>query len=508
MGSETAFTRQQQENPVMCYPFLRPSNPTYTATRTYGIKTSFRCNQLSFMARISFFVLLLTTACPGLDVTTGYGQSQVSYPFYKDDTLVRKAYYDEASKIHAALIKNLAKEHKEDYKKIYESRFLLVKDLFTSARSVTAPVANEYLQQVVAKIVSANPELKPLNMRVVFSRDWWPNAYSVGEGTIAINAGLLTYLDSEAQLVFALCHEIAHYYLDHSGSAIKKYVETVNDDAFQKELRRLNRQQYRVNEQLEALAKDIAFDSRKHSRNNEAAADMQAYRFMKRAGYDCNAIVSTLELLDKIDDSSLFKPLNVEQAFQFETFPFKKRWIQKESTIFSAVDDNSDRSKKEQDSLKTHPDCSKRIALLKDSITAAGTAGKQSLVSDAVFQQLKKDFIREITEFCFTEQNLSRNLYYSLLLLQSGQETALARYSIARCLNQIYVQQRDHSLGMHIDHEQKEYPEDYNILLRMLDKLRLEDLAAINTNFCLKHKEEMKDYEGFTKEMLKAMDLK
>ena len=491
----------------MYYPFSNPSNAAAATTLICCRHTFLSRRIYKFLTKAIFCICLFTTGFAGLRLSKSYGQSTASYSFYKDDTLVRKAFFEEAAKVQAALLKNLPKEHNGDYKKIYDQRFLLIKDLFTSARSVTAPVANDYLQQVVAKIVSANPELKPLNMRVVFSRDWWPNAYSLGEGTIAINAGLLIYLENEAQLVFALCHEIAHYYLDHSGSAIKKYVETVNSEAFQKELRRLNRQQYRVNEQLEALAKDIAFDSRKHSRNSEAAADMQAFGFMKRTGYDCNAIISTLLLLDTIDKACLFEPLDVEKAFHFETYPFKKKWIQKESAIFSAVGDDSELSKQEKDSLKTHPDCSKRISLLKDAIDAASTSGKLALVNETVFQQLKKDFIREMTEFCFTEQNLSRNLYYSLLLLQSGKESGLARYSIARCLNQVYIQQKAHSLGLHIDHEQKEYPADYNTLLRMLDKVRLDELAAINTNFCLKYKDEMKDYEGFTKEMIKALDL-
>jgi len=492
----------------MCYPLLT-SQTFYTAVieRRY-IRPPYHFRISRFLSRGFFITLILITACAGLLSTTGYAQPLVSHPFYKDDTVVRKNYFDQSSKYHTELIKGLAKENKEDYKKIYDSRFLLVKDLFTSARSVTAPAANEYLQQVVAKIVAANPALKPLNMRVVFSRDWWPNAFSVGEGTIAINAGLLIYLKSEAELAFALCHEMAHYYLDHSGSSIKKYVETVNDDSFQKELKRLSKQQYRVNEQLEALAKNIVFDGRKHSRNNEAASDMQAYHFMKQAGYDCNAIVSTLQLLDKIDDTSLFKPLDVAQIFNFEAFPFKKKWIQKESSIFSEVTEGSDLSPKEKDSLKTHPDCSKRIALLKDSIGSLGNHGKTAIVDETLFQQIKKDFITEITEFCFTEHNLSRNLYYSLLLLQSGQEPLLARYSVARCMNEIYEQQRDHSLGLHIDHEQKGQPEDYNTLLRMLDRLRLEELAAITANFCRKYKDEMKNYEGFTQEMIKALDHK
>src|SRR5690606_19405430 len=105
--------------------------------------------------------------------------------------------------------------------------------------------------------------------------------YSMGDGSIAINAGLFVYLDNEAELIFILCHEIAHYYLDHTNSSIKKYVETVNSDEVQKELKRLSKTQYRVNQQLEELTKAFTFNSRRHSRERETEADRMAFQFMK-----------------------------------------------------------------------------------------------------------------------------------------------------------------------------------------------------------------------------------
>ena len=439
----------------------------------------------------------------------GFAQLKQVFAFQQDDSIVKKSYYEKALQQKKESINALAKEHKEDYKKIYESRFEEIEELFKSTRTVTSPEANNYLQAVVQKIIVANPELKGLELRVVFSRDWWPNAYSMGEGTIAMNAGLLVFLSSEAELVYVLCHELSHYYLDHSGKAIKKYVETVNSEDLQKELKRLSKEEYRVNEQLEKLTQTLLFDSRRHSRSNEAEADRQAMWFMKNTGYDCRAIISTLQLLDKVDDSSLFKPLNVEQAFSFSEYPFKKKWIQKESVIFSQLDEkDSPLTVKEKDSLKTHPDCSKRIALLQDSINVLSATGKAFLVNETIFKQLKKDFFAEMTEQCFDGKNLSRNLYYSLLLLQAGENTPMAVYSVSRCLNEIYEKQQAHKLGLTIDSENKHFPDDYNQLLRMLGKIRLDEIAAINYSFCKQHQQLMKDYEGFAEEMNKASQLK
>jgi predicted Zn-dependent protease len=150
--------------------------------------------------------------------------------------------------------------------------------LLQTTRSVTDHVANNYLQSILQKIIAVNPGLKEKEIRLVFSRDWWPNAYSMGEGTLTVNAGLMMFLDNEAELVFVICHELAHYYLEHSNKSIRKNVETYNSAAFQEELKRLSKQEYGVNKQLDAMLKKFAFGSRQHSRENESEADIQAFR--------------------------------------------------------------------------------------------------------------------------------------------------------------------------------------------------------------------------------------
>lgn len=443
-----------------------------------------------------------------ISALSSVAQLQPVYSFQKDDSVLKKNYYERSISKKDLFLNSADKENVRDYKKIYDAHFKEIGKLWQSDRVVTAPAAHGYLQAIVQKIISANQELKKTDARIVFSRDWWPNAYSMGEGSIAINAGLMVFLDNEAELVFVLCHELAHYYLDHTAKAIKKYVETVNSDAFQQELKRLSKTEYGANRQLEELTKSFTFSSRRHNRENEAAADRLAFSFMKKTGYDCNAIKTGLELLNKVDDSLLFKPLDLQHAFHFNEYPFKKKWIQKESSIFSQLKENdSPLSGKEKDSLKTHPDCDRRIALLSDSLETVAGTGKKFLVDEKVFAQLKKDFFIEMTEQCYRDKNLSRNLYYSLMLLQS-ENTPIAVYSVSRCLNQIYDLQKNHQLGSKVDAENKTYPEEYNMLLRMLGRLRLDEIANLNYHFCKQYEMIMKDYMAFEKEFKKAENLK
>ena len=167
------------------------------------------------------FLFLCIINCSGL------AQLQQVYSFQKDDTILRKKYGEESIKKKEAFLTSITKDYREDYKKIYEEQFKEISTLWKSTRPVTSPEASSYILSVAKKIISANDELKQTDARIIFSRDWWPNAFSTGEGTIAVNAGLMVYLDNEAELAFVLSHEFAHYYLQHMQKAIKKYVETI-----------------------------------------------------------------------------------------------------------------------------------------------------------------------------------------------------------------------------------------------------------------------------------------
>lgn len=450
-------------------------------------------------------ILLILLQGPGLSCLA---QSLHIYQFQEDDSLLKRKYYEESMRKKKSVIASF-KEKKEknadDYKSIYEGHFDEIGKLWLSSRTVTAREAHGYLQEIVARIVSSNPELSGTDARVVFTRDGWPNAFSAGDGTIVINAGLFIFLDNEAELVFTICHELAHYYLEHTPKKIKQSVERINSEEVREEIRKISRQEYGVGKKIGELARSLAFDKHRHSREYEAEADRVAFRYLRRTGFDCLAAKSCLELLDKVDDSLLHRPVNVEQLFQFPEYPFRKKWVAKESAIFSEMkEDDSPLTAAEKDSLKTHPDCMQRIALLEDSLAAAGKDGRKFIVNERLFRKLKNDFRPEIAEQLYRDENLGRNLYNSLALLQNPEWAALGAYSVARCLNDMYAHQKAHRLGLRVGSEHRAFPHDYNLLLRMIGRLRLEELASINYYFCKKYEAVAKDHPGFYAEMKKA----
>ncbi len=417
---------------------------------------------------------------------TSFTFAQSSYPFFVDDSTMKAKYAKEIDSIKIAKIKSFDKKYIKDYKGIYDDAFGEIKKLILSKESVTDTAINNYLQRIVKEVVSKNNELSSLKLRVFFTRNLVANAYSMGEGTMAVNAGMIFYLKNEAELAFIISHELAHYYLDHSGKSIEKYITTINSQDYQKKVKAISKKEYGTNKELDLLAKQYVFDSRKHDRSQEAEADYFAFKFLKNTIFNINSIISCLQVLDKLSDSTFFKPLKLDVVLNNEAYPFKKSWIEEESSIFSQLDLKKDTSnKKEADSLKTHPDCKKRIALLKDSVLKFARNNQPYFITNqANFDKVKVKFLMEGIEYCHTENRLSKNLYYTLSLLQVQQEKPFAIYSIARCFNKMYDKQKNHHLGEAIDDENKYFDDDYNLLLKMVNKLSLQEIAALNYHFC------------------------
>lgn len=449
-------------------------------------------------ARSALIVLLLFFNMAGIS------QLKAVYSFPSEDSTLKNQLYAAALSKKVRLVTSLSGEHKDDYKAVYESRFELISSLMKSSRLVAEPDAHAYLQKILDRIVSVNEELKPLEVRLVFSRDSWVNAYSVGEGTLIVNAGLLIRLKNEAELAFVLCHELAHYYLDHSAKSIQKMISTANSETVRAELKKLSRQEYGAGADLDKLMKWMAFSSRRHSRENESEADEMAIRFMKNTEFNGQGAITCLQMLDQSDDSTYYAPLNLKTIFNFPDYAFKNRWLQDETAIFSQLKGNTgELSAQERDSLRTHPDCPLRIAAMEPAVR--DITGRQDFPVDAaMFKQLQARFSIEIIEELYQEKRYALHLYLALGLLQTGQHRTYAVYTIARVLNALYEAQLQHQFGLYVEKENRVYPQNYNQLLRLLDRLRLNELAALNYFFCRQYKEEMAGYTAFASEWTKA----
>jgi Zn-dependent protease with chaperone function len=387
-------------------------------------------------------------------------------------------------------------EYKKDYRAIYSDRFQTIKNMFDEKAVVETPKLTGYINSLLEEIYQSNPQIRALSPRILVVRNYWPNAFSLGDGTIVINIGLIHRLDNEAQLVFTLCHELAHLYLKHTDKRIENYVTTVNSKEYQKQLKQIQKAEYLQRQQAEQLAKRVMFKSRSHSRENETEADAKALELMKTTRFDINQIITTLELLDKIDDEETGTGLQLDKIFNFSNHPFQPRWIEK-GTSFFAETKTDEKTRKEIDSLKTHPDCSRRIELITPKIKQAAVTGQRFVVSEKFFHEWQQLFRYEAIEYCYTSKSISKALFYALQMIQQTPEDLYLQTMIGKCLNECYTAQKDHVLNRIAELPNPAYDEQYNQLLRFIQNVRLVDFAAISYYYLQQFEEAGKADEEF-----------
>ncbi|MGB5005372.1 MAG: M48 family metalloprotease [Ferruginibacter sp.] len=439
-------------------------------------------------------LFLCASHMPGL-----FAQPLTNYTPYTNDSLqlvsikndIRKNYLEDSASISG--------ENKKQLIGIYRDRYQNLADMFKEKEFINNPEADDYLQGLVAQIMNSNPQLKKLGTRFLFSRVFWPNAFSSGEGTIVFNIGLFAKLNTESEVVFTLCHELAHLYLDHSTRGILHYVNTVNSKDFQEQLKEIKKSKYEVNKQLEKLEKGLVFKSRRHGREHEDEADSVGLSFMQNTGYNIKGSLTCLAMLDVIDKDSYAADSGLQRNFNFTAYPFNKKWLKKEEGFFGGVPDKAI-STKEKDSLKTHPDCKARIAKLTPTVEKVVNYGRKDfLVSETRFNALKNSFKFEVVEFCFVSKRISRCLYYALELLETNPNNAYLVTMIGKCFNEMYSNQKAHTLNRVVDLPSPYADKNYDVLTQFIQNISLGDMAAIGYYFLNKYKTVMAGDAGFEK---------
>jgi predicted Zn-dependent protease len=429
-------------------------------------------------------------------------------PFrHQPELLVAKQQQSESR--HKAGLEKLNGDYKKEITAEYQKRFEHIQKIYRSKQLVTDPVAVDYLDKLVNRIRSANPAIKTLPFAVHFSRAYWPNAVSYGEGTILFNISLFSRLQNESQAAFVLCHELAHYYLDHSNRSIREYVNTVNSAAFKEELKAIEKTTYLRNKRADELIKNLSYTNRRHGRMHETEADSLALEFLLPTGYDVREALSCLALLDSIDLEKHAGNLALKQQINFPGYPFRPRWTKLPSPSLSeAMMQKEEKQEAVSDSLKTHPDCKKRIEALRKRVQAIYQPSQQLfLVSHENFVLLADRFDAELVEYCLDAEETGRALYYALQLFHAQPDNVWLATTIGRCLNILFNAQRTHNLGNMIDPPGNKDNPEYDEYLRFLQHLRLDEIAAISYHFMQQQSSGFGNDETFKKVLAESRSI-
>lgn len=148
----------------------------------------------------------------------------------------------------------------------------------------------DYVQQVGNRLAAVSDRDLPYEFVVI--NDSTPNAWALPGGKIAVNRGLLTQLDNEAELAAVLGHEIVHAAARHGAQSMERNM--LMQGAIMLTAIGASDSEY-GNYIMGGASIGAQLLSQRYGRGAELESDYYGMTYMVRAGYDPDAAVTLQE---------------------------------------------------------------------------------------------------------------------------------------------------------------------------------------------------------------------
>jgi len=160
------------------------------------------------------------------------------------------------------------------------------------------PVLTQYVRNVGAKVAAQSGVQLPYEFVVL--NNSVPNAWALPGGKIAINRGLLTELESEAELAAVLGHEVVHAAARHTAQQMSRSMmmqglvvatAVVAGDSDYGSLA------------VGGASAAAQLITMKYGRGAELESDLYGMRYLSKAGYDPTGAITLQETFVRLNDS-------------------------------------------------------------------------------------------------------------------------------------------------------------------------------------------------------------
>jgi len=436
--------------------------------------------------RIFFFTLLMNVAfCFSQKVTLQY------LPPNKDSV------YNYINAIAEKKINKFSSKYKDDIKKIILERKKVFIEEIQDSTYIFDPDINKYLNSILKEIYAANSELNHKDFYFFLDKSPIPNAACYGNGIFTLNLGLFNFVQSNDELAFIICHEFAHYVLEHNDKTLLGYVETLNSKDVKEQIKKVKKSEYGKRKVYNDLVEKLNYNFLKRSRSAEIQADSLGLLMFSKTKFNKLSSISALKNLDLSDAVVFNEDSKIRTHFHFDNYPFKEGWLQKEQELFDLKEKADDYSLN-KDSLKTHPDIPLRIEILSKMIQEKRTA---IATSTNKLQEMKHlAALMSVSNF-IDDKRVDFALYKTMILYNNKAIDEKSYCTIvSKLLKMIYELKLNHQFGAYVSPISSFSDEtNLNEVKQFLHNIELKNIKKIGLNFCLKYKDIMADDVEFAK---------
>ena len=378
----------------------------------------------------------------------------------------------------------------------YAERLERLQLQFEAGIFLEASPLQDYVQQVFDRIVAANTINCTYPLRIQIESSGTVNALNYGNGIISIHLGLLQRLEREDQLAFVLAHELAHAHLDHFEAALALRLREHTDQTLQQQIKAIRRQTYNRYAQATALSRQFHYEYRASRREYELAADALGVTYLTQAGYDAAAAAEVLAILDGADRPIDSSRLDLTAIFHHAEFPFKARWLYSDDVELMAADYQQEREF-DRDSMRTHPDIPLRLNTLGASPTGRAP--------DTVFQLgVQRTAALELVYALYHHGQYAQSLYRALLLLRHYPDSGYLHGMVGLNLGGIHLLRTERRYVDQVPLASMASTPNFQQLLRMLENLRLQELAQLTHYYLLPKEARFASDETFLLALIEA----
>ena len=157
------------------------------------------------------------------------------------------------------------------------------------------PELTEYVNKVGQRLAAVSDRKLPYEFVVI--NNSVPNAWALPGGKIAVNRGLLTELNNEAELAAVLGHEIVHAAARHGAQGMERGILLQGAVAI---AGIASKDSNYANLAVRGAQTAATLINQKYGRNAESESDLYGMKYMSRAGYDPRAAISLQEVFVRL----------------------------------------------------------------------------------------------------------------------------------------------------------------------------------------------------------------
>ena len=304
------------------------------------------------------------------------------------------------------------KKTQNEYAEIWKSRSDFLFDGIEENDFVYNKDIVDYVNGIITDLIVANKTLIQVQPLLLIDRNESVNAYSIGGNVLAINLGLIAYVNTREEMALIIAHELSHNILNHTETAMRQKAELLTSEEYNNSLKNVLNSKYGRLSKLMEVLQTYSFSRSRHTRYKEGEADSLAIVLLNNAKIPFNAnYFLRLDSTDNEYRTPLLRP--AKTYFASFNLNLDDQWFVKKSKGLSSRNYNFSKGEDLSDSLKTHPECVERYNATKRLSTPAA-------VYTPVPESIHKLADKMIVWNLYNNMNLTPALYRIMLIKDKG----------------------------------------------------------------------------------------